>query len=119
MIFIKYVQDVVNSGGEGAIVREPLSLYEHGKSTSLLKVKNMIDAEALVVDFTGTHYVCALPNGDMICATNKYNFLIKNGDLITFTKTSSQNCRKIDTHIIVSVRHDLLWSDVVNQYFVK
>jgi DNA ligase-1 len=37
-------------GGEGLMLREPGSLYEAGRSTTLLKVKTFHDAEARVVD---------------------------------------------------------------------
>ncbi len=36
-------------GGEGLMLREPASLYEAGRSTTLLKVKSFFDAEAKVV----------------------------------------------------------------------
>lgn len=34
-----FVQSVVDSGGEGIIVRKSFSYYEHGRSASLLKFK--------------------------------------------------------------------------------
>lgn len=34
-----YVNTVINYKGEGVMLRKPLSVYEHGKSTSVLKVK--------------------------------------------------------------------------------
>ncbi len=37
-------------GGEGLMLRQPGSLYEVGRSTTLLKVKTFMDAEARVVD---------------------------------------------------------------------
>lgn len=37
-------------GGEGLMMRQPGSLYEEGRSTTLLKVKSFFDAEARVVD---------------------------------------------------------------------
>jgi DNA ligase-1 len=41
---------VESLGGEGLMLRQPGSLYEVGRSTSLLKVKTFHDAEAVVVD---------------------------------------------------------------------
>lgn len=38
-------------GGEGLMLREPGSLYEVGRSYTLLKVKSMYDAEAIVVRY--------------------------------------------------------------------
>ena len=81
----QYLSTIINNkgekrtggGGEGVVLRRPLSLYEHGKSLSVLKAKvcefrritvvvvilvfqNMIDAEALVVQIKGSQYVCKL-----------------------------------------------------------
>jgi ATP-dependent DNA ligase len=33
------VDEVITYGGEGIILRKPLSLYEHGRSNSLVKYK--------------------------------------------------------------------------------
>lgn len=41
---------VVAQGGEGLMLRQPQSLYEVGRSTTLLKVKAFLDAEARVVE---------------------------------------------------------------------
>lgn len=38
-------------GGEGIMLRQPESSYEAGRSSSLLKVKRFLDAEARVVDY--------------------------------------------------------------------
>ena len=38
-------------GGEGLMLRQPASLYEVGRSSTLLKVKTFHDAEAIVVDY--------------------------------------------------------------------
>ena len=35
----RMVNEVTTSGGEGIILRRPLSLYEHGRSNSLVKRK--------------------------------------------------------------------------------
>jgi DNA ligase-1 len=37
-------------GGEGLMLRQPASVYEVGRSSTLLKVKNFHDAEAVVLD---------------------------------------------------------------------
>lgn len=38
-------------GGEGLMLRQPSSLYEAGRSTTLLKVKSFRDEDAVVVDY--------------------------------------------------------------------
>ncbi|WP_316348822.1 DNA ligase [Desulfuromonas acetoxidans] len=44
------LERIVQSGGEGLIVRDPLASYESGRSHSILKVKRYQDAEAVVVE---------------------------------------------------------------------
>jgi DNA ligase 1 len=49
---------VESLGGEGLMVRRPQSRYENGRSQTLLKLKTMLDAEALVIahqEGTGRH----------------------------------------------------------------
>lgn len=45
----KELKKIVNKGGEGIVVREALSRYEGKKVKSMLKYKEMYDAEAIVV----------------------------------------------------------------------
>jgi DNA ligase-1 len=63
---------VIAHGGEGLMLREPESLYEAGRSTTLLKVKQFLDASALVVGHQpgkGKHkgrlgaLICLFPDG--------------------------------------------------------
>lgn len=63
---------VVENGGEGLMLRKPGSLYEHRRSTTLLKYKRKLDGEAVVIGHqpgeghcSGTMGAlhCALPNG--------------------------------------------------------
>ena len=42
---------VLAQGGEGLMLRKPGSMYEHRRSTTLLKVKRWLDAEAVVVEY--------------------------------------------------------------------
>jgi len=44
---------VEKAGGEGLMLRQPGSAYEHGRSHSLLKVKSFHDEEGIVVGFEG------------------------------------------------------------------
>jgi DNA ligase-1 len=45
------LQRVEALGGEGLMLRQPASLYEVGRSNTLLKVKSFFDAEAMVLDY--------------------------------------------------------------------
>lgn len=44
------LQRIEKLGGEGLIVRNPGALYITGRSNDILKVKNFLDAEAVVID---------------------------------------------------------------------
>ncbi len=46
----KELEKVISQGGEGLMLREPGSLYEQGRSSTLLKVKKFYDAEAKVLE---------------------------------------------------------------------
>ena len=46
----KQLSRITSIGGEGLMLREPASVYEHGRSSTLLKVKNFLDTEATVID---------------------------------------------------------------------
>lgn len=50
-----YESFIVGAGYEGVMLRDPLSMYKHGRSTlkegALIKVKRFEDAEALVIGF--------------------------------------------------------------------
>jgi DNA ligase 1 len=67
-----FVDRIVAAGGEGAMLREPGSLYEKKRSGTLLKVKRFHDVEATVLAYVpgkGKHkgrlgaMTCTLPNG--------------------------------------------------------
>jgi DNA ligase-1 len=45
------MREVTKAGGEGLMLREPGSLYEHKRSSTLLKLKNFRDLEARVVGY--------------------------------------------------------------------
>lgn len=47
-----YLAEIEQQGGEGVMLRQPQSFYERTRSSSLLKVKNFYDAEAIVVGHT-------------------------------------------------------------------
>lgn len=71
-------------GGEGVMLRQPNSLYECGRSNTLLKVKSFKDNDAEIVDYTkgkGRHkgrvgaLVCKMNNGTIFeCGTGLSDF---------------------------------------------
>jgi DNA ligase-1 len=46
----KQLKKIEKAGGEGLMLREPGSAYEAGRSSTLLKVKSFLDAEATVLE---------------------------------------------------------------------
>lgn len=77
------LKEVEAKGGEGLMLRQPKSLYDIGKSNTLLKVKNFIDDEARILGYnkgSGKNkgmvgsYACELRSGakfDVNAGTNK------------------------------------------------
>lgn len=55
-----YSSSVMHHNGEGVMLRKPNSLYEAGKSHSLLKIKAFIDTEAIVVEKHAKYCLCKL-----------------------------------------------------------
>jgi DNA ligase-1 len=54
----EYANDILAKGGEGVMLREPLSLYKRGRSTSLKKFKPFQDAELRVLKNNYPKLVC-------------------------------------------------------------
>ena len=48
----KTLNDICAVGGEGVMLRDPSSLYERKRSSTLLKVKKQLDADARVIGYT-------------------------------------------------------------------
>lgn len=46
-----YYKTIINAGGEGIMLKHPLSLYKGGRSSDMLKYKPSFDREAVIVDF--------------------------------------------------------------------
>lgn len=47
-----FEKHILEQGGEGVMLRNPLSCYEYRRSSNLLKVKRFKDAETIVVGYT-------------------------------------------------------------------
>ena len=48
-------KDVLKKGGEGVMIKDPISLYEDKRSDYMLKYKPCFDAEAIIVDYKEGH----------------------------------------------------------------
>ena len=48
-------KDVLSKGGEGVMIKDPVSIYEDKRSDYMLKYKPCFDAEAVIVDYKEGH----------------------------------------------------------------
>lgn len=46
-----FYQDIIDNGGEGIMIKHPLSNYENGRSNYMLKYKPAFDREAVIIDY--------------------------------------------------------------------
>eukprot|EP00026_Physarum_polycephalum_P001205 Phypoly_transcript_01206.p1 GENE.Phypoly_transcript_01206~~Phypoly_transcript_01206.p1 ORF type:complete len:647 (+),score=92.12 Phypoly_transcript_01206:1465-3405(+) len=115
----RLMEFIAQNGGEGVILRKPGSVYDHGRSSSLVKVKSVsADAEALVVKVTGNLLHLQLPNKVRFTAEktdNNYLDVPKHGDVVTFEYEKSLN--GIKNVQVTRVRRDCSWEDVVHDFF--
>jgi DNA ligase 1 len=110
-------------GGEGLMLRQPGSPYIAGRSTSLLKVKSFLDAEARIVGYSagaGRHagrigaLEVELPNGTLFSVGTGLSDAERNnpppiGAIITFRyqELSDDGVPRFPTY--VGVRDDAVW----------
>jgi len=115
------LEDILQQGGEGLMLRQPGSLYESGRSSTLLKVKRFLDAEAKVIDHlagAGRHkgrmgaLLVELPSGIQFSVGSGFTDVQRNnppaiGSMITFRyqEFSDRGVPRFPT--FVRVRSDL------------
>jgi len=46
-----YYQKIIQEGGEGIMIKHPLSEYSNGRTSMMLKYKPTFDAEAIIIDY--------------------------------------------------------------------
>eukprot|EP00026_Physarum_polycephalum_P001189 Phypoly_transcript_01190.p1 GENE.Phypoly_transcript_01190~~Phypoly_transcript_01190.p1 ORF type:complete len:754 (+),score=55.74 Phypoly_transcript_01190:1305-3566(+) len=108
---------VTHHGGEGIIIRKSHSLYELGRSTSLMKLKTSRgDTEGLVVRLTNEKITVKLPNRTQIDLNlpegKLHEPLPKRGDVVTFTFDHMNNGVPQNPQF-ERVRGDLSWKEVL------
>jgi len=47
----EFYQNIIGNGGEGIMMKHPLSLYANGRSNYMLKYKPAFDREAIIIDY--------------------------------------------------------------------
>jgi len=46
-----FYQEIIDNGGEGIMMKHPLTVYENGRSNYMLKYKPSFDREAIIIDY--------------------------------------------------------------------
>jgi len=114
----KYIKQIVQSGGEGVMIRKPNSPYEHGRSYFILKYKVTRDGEALVVGKIGEVYKCKLPSQLIFRVAKKSTpEHIKIGTVVTYKCINYSTSGIPLQAVIFRKRSDITWEDVLVSYY--
>jgi len=114
---IAFSNDVLKGGGEGLVIRQPNSIYQQGRSTLVLKLKNL-DTEALIIEVHGSRCTCLLATGATFHASpieaEHLRKKIQVGNVVSFRfkKISDITGKPCDPEIY-QIRPDLTWEDVL------
>eukprot|EP00026_Physarum_polycephalum_P003642 Phypoly_transcript_03655.p1 GENE.Phypoly_transcript_03655~~Phypoly_transcript_03655.p1 ORF type:complete len:704 (+),score=96.89 Phypoly_transcript_03655:68-2113(+) len=116
----KFVKNVIKSGGEGVILQKCESVYEPGRSPSLVKLKTSRgDQEAIVIGIgSNKSATLKLPN-EQIFEVSPENILVSNlavGDIVSFShETHSRRDTPVNPKII-RIRCDITWQNVMHDF---
>eukprot|EP01027_Heterolobosea_sp_BB2_P001292 GEZU01001979.1.p1 GENE.GEZU01001979.1~~GEZU01001979.1.p1 ORF type:complete len:260 (+),score=26.90 GEZU01001979.1:184-963(+) len=114
-----YLDQVVRGGGEGVMLREAGSIYQRGRSASLLKVKPRQDTEVRFLRKSKTNWslICEQINGMhcvVSCDSQTYHHPPKEGAIITVTHDGYWKSGKLRYPYFLRERTDVLsWDEVV------
>eukprot|EP00026_Physarum_polycephalum_P000813 Phypoly_transcript_00814.p1 GENE.Phypoly_transcript_00814~~Phypoly_transcript_00814.p1 ORF type:complete len:797 (+),score=105.00 Phypoly_transcript_00814:1557-3947(+) len=115
-----FIQMIIDDGGEGIILRKVGSVYQHGRSRELLKLKTSTgDAEAIVIGFKQKSVLLQLPDGKTFKVTpeNVHIRKVSVGDVVSFsfdTENSQNVLAKSPEPKIYRLRSDISWANVVS-----
>lgn len=120
---IAAMQEIIDHGGEGVVLRRVLSVYQHGRSTDLVKLKvTRNDMEALVSDVAGNTAKLQLPDGMTFSQelTPEYEGgKIKRGDIVTLAFENYSTRMLPKNPKIHRIRGDVTWEQVVADFSMK
>ena len=78
-------KSVLSKGGEGVMIKDPISSYEDKRSDYMLKYKPCFDAEAIIIDYKDGNGKYANKLGAFICRPlinyGNYSVIDKNQDM--------------------------------------
>eukprot|EP00026_Physarum_polycephalum_P001914 Phypoly_transcript_01917.p1 GENE.Phypoly_transcript_01917~~Phypoly_transcript_01917.p1 ORF type:complete len:811 (+),score=69.95 Phypoly_transcript_01917:211-2643(+) len=109
-------QYIIDDGGEGVILQKYRSLYEQGRSLSLVKLKSAPgDQEGIIVAIDPDKSVSLkLPNGTTFSVTAENVFVpnLSVGDVVTFSNESNARSSLPLNPKIYRLRPDVDWEDL-------
>eukprot|EP00026_Physarum_polycephalum_P001387 Phypoly_transcript_01388.p1 GENE.Phypoly_transcript_01388~~Phypoly_transcript_01388.p1 ORF type:complete len:627 (+),score=98.80 Phypoly_transcript_01388:211-1881(+) len=113
-----FVKGILEEAGEGIILRKVRSVYEHGRSTSLLKLKSaQEDTEGIVLSKDDKYLQIKLPNGSIFpVPAQNVHVAAQIGDVVTFSYESNSRRDAPVNPVVYKIRTDLDWEDVVLNY---
>jgi len=111
-----YFATITSQGGEGVMLRKPLSPYEHGRSLDVLKYKAQLDGEALVQDIKGIYCFCKLPTGQTFLSRCLQTLTknIKINSIVSYKYSYTLKKGIPSNPVIYKIRPDLTWQNIVN-----
>eukprot|EP00026_Physarum_polycephalum_P003023 Phypoly_transcript_03032.p1 GENE.Phypoly_transcript_03032~~Phypoly_transcript_03032.p1 ORF type:complete len:830 (+),score=97.20 Phypoly_transcript_03032:47-2536(+) len=117
------VQNIIDEGGEGIILRKAESPYVKGISPYLLKIKAARgDSEALVVSTEAANYLLKLPDGQTFEIEKKKvetERKLKKGDIVSFFYDNFTRAMLPVNPVVYRIRTDLEWKEVVSDFLRK
>jgi len=111
----EYMIEITKVGGEGAMLRKPCSVYENGRSHSLIKYKAMRDGDAYVKYVEGRFYSCQLPDKKIFIARSKIPH-INIGDVVSYRYLWMSKAGMPSQAIIYRRRTDITWPEIIQNY---
>jgi len=127
------LDDVLKLGGEGVMLRQPRSFYEHKRSDTLRKVKRFYDEEALVIghqmgkgrclNMMGC-LKCKLPNGIEFAIGSGFDDAIRRkppriDSVVTFKFQELTKAGKPRFPVFLRERSDMTWEGVLQNAKTK
>eukprot|EP00026_Physarum_polycephalum_P000399 Phypoly_transcript_00400.p1 GENE.Phypoly_transcript_00400~~Phypoly_transcript_00400.p1 ORF type:complete len:1105 (+),score=129.94 Phypoly_transcript_00400:31-3345(+) len=112
------IDEIMDEGGEGLIVRKPSSLYVPGRSDALLKLKAVRgDREALVVTTNRDKSVLLqMPDGTSFTAPAPGDYSPKKGEIVSFAFDNFSRRSVPVNPRILRQRTDVSWDDLVRDF---
>eukprot|EP00026_Physarum_polycephalum_P002048 Phypoly_transcript_02052.p1 GENE.Phypoly_transcript_02052~~Phypoly_transcript_02052.p1 ORF type:complete len:648 (+),score=89.30 Phypoly_transcript_02052:207-2150(+) len=116
-------KEIIADGAEGVILQRVFSVYERGRTPSLLKLKTALgDKEAIVVDVNEDKSIkLQLPDGtqfDVASENVKISQPVK-GEVVSFSYEALARRSAPMNPVIYRVREDLTWDDVLASQFTQ